>query len=665
MSSAAPALISLPGERADPAAAEASWGDVDIHDTLPKMLRFNAERHGNEVAMRKKDLGIWNEYTWEDFERRVRRLALFFADCGLQPGDVVGLLGQNGPYWPVGALAALAGRGLSLGVYSDVLGDEAEYQVGHTEARFMVVEDEEQVDKLLELDSSIPSVAHIVYDDPRGMRKYNDPRLISMDAALEAGRIADEKEPERYGRMVDATSAEEPALLISTSGTTTRPKFAEIANGAFLRHVREYLRREPKTAGDEYISALPLPWIMETKYVLGKGLVARMKVNYPEDEDTIMADLREIGPTFLLLAPRVWEQLAGEIRARVLESTPLKQRIYSLGIRIGLQALDKGRQSKLADMLVFSALRDTLGFSRLRAAATGGAALGPDTYRFFVAMGIPLRQVYGQTELVGAYTVHEPDAVSFETSGTPFAGVEVRIVDPDPEGLGKIETRHPNMMKGYYRNPEATREAVVDGWMQTGDAGHIDGNGHLIVIDRYKDLARTAGGFNFSPQYLENKLKFSPYIAEAVVSGNEREFLAAIVCIRFPIVSKWAEQRRIAFTSYTDLSGRSEVRELVRREIASINDSLLPAMRIRRFLLLYKPLDADDGELTRTRKVRRGVINERYAQLIDALHGTDRQEVPIDSEITLQDGGKQRIKTTVRIAGLGGDDGEAAREGRQ
>jgi len=660
MSSAAAAagsLISLPGERADPAAAERMWGDVDVHDTLPKMLRHNAERHGAEIALREKDLGIWNEHTWADVERRVRRLSMWMADNGIGPGDVVGLLGQNGPYWHAGALAAHGARALSLGVYSDVLGEEAQYQISHTGAKLMVVEDEEQVDKLLDLGDSIPSLERIVYDDPRGMRKYSDPRLISLEDALEEGRKLEEADPGRWGRMVDATDAGESALLISTSGTTTKPKFAEIANGPFLRHVREYLRREPKTSEDEYISALPLPWVMETKYVLGKGLVGRMKVNFPEDEDTVMSDLREIGPTFLLLAPRVWEQIAGEIRARILESTPIKRMAYERGIEIGLKALDEGRRSRAADLLVFSALRDTLGFSRLRAAATGGASLGPDTYRFFVAMGVPLRQVYGQTELVGAYTVHEPDAVSFETSGTPFAGVDVRIVDPDPEGLGKIETRHPNMMRGYFRNPEATAEAVVGGWMQTGDAGYLDANGHLVVIDRHKDLARTSGGFGFSPQYLENKLKFSPYVAEAVVSGDGRDFLAAIVCIRFPIVSKWAEQRRIAFTSYTDLSAKEEVRELVRGEIGQVNRNLLPAMRIRRFLLLYKQLDADDGELTRTRKVRRGVIGERYGELIEALHG-GAGEVKVDSEITLQDGGKQRIRATLAIADL--KDAEAA-----
>lgn len=645
---AAGRTISLPGRRVDLAAAEASWGDVETHDTLPRMVAHNAERHGADVAIREKDLGIWNELTWSDVGRQVRLLALALADLGVGQGDVVALIGRNAPYWYHGALAAHACRALSLGVYSDVLGEEARHQIGHTGAKVAIVEDEEQVDKLLGLGDRIPGMERIIYDDPRGLRKYDDPRLMSLADAADAGGRIDAGDPGRFPAMLAQTRADDPALLISTSGTTANPKFAEITHRAFMRHTVGYLRREPKTAADEYVSALPLPWVMETKYVLGKGIISRMKVSFPESQDTVMADLREIGPTFLLLAPRAWEQIAGDVRARILESTPLKRLLYRVGIGRGLAALDAGRHSRLADLLVFSALRDTLGFSRLRSAATGGAALGPDTYRFLVAMGVPLRQIYGQTELMGAYTIHDPDAVDFETSGTPFDGVEIRIADPDAAGLGKIETRHPNMMRGYHRDPEETRKAVTDGWMGTGDAGYFNGAGHLVVIDRFKDLARTAGGFRFSPQHLENKLKFSPYIAEAVVSGDGRDWLAAIVCIRFPIVSNWAERRRIPFTSYTDLSSREEVRALVRDEVAAVNRTLPPAMRIRRFLLLHKQLDADDGELTRTRKVRRSVVAERYGALVDALHG-DGDSVRVDSEITLQDGGKQRIRATLQI----------------
>jgi long-chain acyl-CoA synthetase len=416
---------------------------------------------------------------------------------------------------------------------------------------------------------------------------------------------------------------------------------------ALIRHCESYLKADPKGPEDEYVSVLPLPWIMEQVYALGWGLIARMKVNFVEEPETMMADFREIGPTFVLFAPRVWEALAAEVRAKVMDASPLKRRLFDLGMRLGLEALDKRRRSPAADMLLFRALRDRLGFTNLRSAATGGAALGPDTFRFFLAMGVPLRQLYGQTELLGAYTVHRPGEVDFDTVGVPFdEGVEIRIDQPDQNGVGEIVTRHPNMFAGYHgvaENPD-----LRGGWLHTGDAGYFDKAGQLVVIDRIKDIATTSRGDRFSPQYIENKLKFSPYVAEAVVLGDGRPHLAAMICIRFPIVSKWAERNRIAFTTYTDLSARPQVLELLRAEVAKVNASLPEAQRIRDFVLLYKELDADDEELTRTRKVRRGVIGEKYGRIIEAIYRGDRA-IPVDTTIAFQDGTKQRIRTTLAV----------------
>lgn len=630
------------------------WGNIEKYDTLPHLLFANGREYGDEVALREKDLGIWNAITWRDYAERVRRLALVFAELGVAPGDTVALLGNNGPYWLYGALAAHANQGLSLGVYSDVLADECTFLLDFTEAKIIVVEDEEQADKVLSLGERARHIKKIIYKDPRGMRKYDSDRLLALDDALARGAELDNGGD--IARQLDerlaAARGDDSALLITTSGTTAQPKFAEISHIAFLRHIREYLKIDPKSDADEYVSALPLPWIMETKYVLGKSLLCRMKINFAENSDTLMADLREIGPTFLLLAPRVWEQIAGTVRARMLESTPLKRRLFDWGMKIGLAKAAEGARSPLADFLVFRALRDTLGLSRLSSAATGGAALGPDTYKFFIAMGVPLKQLYGQTELIGAYTIHRSGDIDMESSGLPFDGVEIKITDADSEGLGKIVTRHPNMMRGYHRAPEETRQAIDrDGYMETGDAGYFKDNGHLVVIDRYADLSRTSSGTGFSPQYLENKLKFSPYLAEAVVLGDARPYLTAILCIRFPIVAKWAEQRRITFTSYTDLSARPEVRALIRQEVETVNRALPPAQQLKKFILLYKELDADDGELTRTKKVRRKVINERYADIIDILYSDERQ-IKVDSEITLQDGGKQRIRATLEIDAL-------------
>jgi len=469
------------------------------------------------------------------------------------------------------------------------------------------------------------------------------------------GRERAVREPALYDRLVDATRGEDVAILCTTSGTTANPKLAMLAAGRALQHCAVYLSFDPKGPEDEYVSVLPLPWIMEQIYVLGKGLLCRMKINFVEQPETMMNDFREIAPTFVLFAPRVWEAIAADVRARVMDSSPLKQSLYELGMKAGLSALAHGRHSALADVLLFRALRDRLGFRRLRSAATGGSALGPDTFKFFQAMGVPLRTLYGQTETLGAYTLHPEGKVDPDTTGVPMSErIELRIDNPDIHGVGEILVRHPNMFLGYYKNPEASAADVRDGWLHSGDAGYFNDNKQLVVIDRIKDLAETARGERFSPQYLENKLKFSPYIAETVVLGAGREALAAMICIRFSIISKWAEKNRIAFTTYTDLASRPEVYALLQKEVEAVNATLPPAQRISRFLLLYKELDADDGELTRTRKVRRSVINEKYAGIIDAIYGGKR-DIPVDTVIRFQDGTTQRIRTTLRVVDLAHD----------
>ena len=621
-------------------------------DTYPKLLRLNASEFGNEIALREKDLGLWKLFTWKDYHTRVRDFTLGLAELGLARGDVIGIIGDNRPDWVAAEIATHAIGGLSLGLYRDVLDEEAAYLLDYGEAKLVFAEDEEQVDKLLGLADRAPALRHIVYSDPRGLRKYDDPRLISAEQLAAMGRKRAAREPALYDNFVDATRGEDIAILCTTSGTTSHPKLAMLAAGRVLRHCATYLAFDPKGPEDEYVSVLPLPWIMEQVYVLGKGLLCRMKVNFVEEPETMMNDFREIAPTFVLFAPRVWEAIAADVRARVMDSSPLKQGLYELGMKAGLSALARGRHSVVAETLLFRALRDRLGFARLRSAATGGASLGPDTFKFFRAMGVPLRTLYGQTETLGAYTLHPEDAVDPDTTGVPMAEeIEIRIDNPDIHGVGEIVTRHPNMFLGYYRNPEAAAADLKDGWLQSGDAGYFNDKRHLVVIDRIKDLAETSRGERFSPQYLENKLKFSPYIAESVVLGAGRDRLAAMLCIRFSIVSKWAEKNRITFTTYTDLSARPEVYALLQQEVEAVNATLPPAQRISRFLLLYKELDADDGELTRTRKVRRSVVNEKYADIIEAIYGGKR-DIPVDTVIRFQDGTTQRIRTTLRVVDL-------------
>ena len=629
-------------------------GRVAKADTFPKLLRLNAREHGGEIALREKDLGLWRIFTWNDYQTRVHDFALGMVELGLGRGDVIGIIGDNRPDWVAAEIATHAIGAMSLGLYRDVLDEEAAYLLSYGDAKLVFAEDEEQVDKLLALADRAPNLKHIVYSDPRGMRKYDDPRLMEAEKLAATGRDRAAREPGLYDRLVDATSGEDTAILCTTSGTTANPKLAMLAGGRVLRHCATYLAFDPKGPDDEYVSVLPLPWIMEQVYALGKGLLCRMKVNFVEEPETMMHDFREIAPTFVLFAPRLWESIAADVRAGVMDASPLKQKLFDIGMKTGLAALAQGKHSILADQLLFRALRDRLGFTRLRSAATGGAALGPDTFKFFRAMGVPLRTLYGQTEMLGAYTLHPSEMVDPDTTGVPMAAdIELRIDNPDINGVGEIVVRHPNMFLGYYKNPEASAADIKDGWMHSGDAGYFNTDRQLVVIDRIKDLAETSHGERFSPQYLENKLKFSPYIAETVVLGAGRDKLAAMICIRYSIISKWAEKNRISFTTYTDLSSRPEVYALLRKEVEAVNATLPPAQRISRFLLLYKELDADDGELTRTRKVRRSVINEKYADIIDAIY-EGKSDIPVDTVIRFQDGTTQRIRTTLRVVDLGG-----------
>lgn len=621
-------------------------------DTFPKMLRLNAKEHGREIALREKDLGLWRPFTWNDYQTRVRDFALGMIELGLGKGDVIGIIGDNRPDWVAAEVAAHAIGGMSLGMYRDALDEEVAYLLNYGETKIVFAEDEEQVDKLLGLGDRAPHLKHIVYSDPRGMRKYDDPRIIDANALVAKGRARGEREPGLYDKLVDATDGEATAVLCTTSGTTANPKLAMLAGGRILRHCATYLTFDPKGPDDEYVSVLPLPWIMEQVYAMGKGLLSRMKINFVEEPDTMMNDFREIAPTFVLFAPRVWESIAADVRARVMDASPFKQKLYDIGMNAGLSALARNSHSATGDVLLFRSLRDRLGFTRLRSAATGGAALGPDTFKFFRAMGVPLRTLYGQTETLGAFTLHEASAVDPDTTGIAMGNdVEIKIEQPDANGVGEVVVKHPNMFLGYYKNEAATGADLRGGWMYSGDAGYFNDNKQLVIIDRIKDLAETSRGDRFSPMYIENKLKFSPYIAEAVVLGAGRDSLAAMICIRYSIISKWAEKKRISFTTYTDLASRPEVYALLQKEVETVNATLPPAQRISRFLLLYKELDADDGELTRTRKVRRGVINEKYDDIITAIYA-GKPDIDVDTVIRFQDGTTQRVRTTLKVVDL-------------
>ncbi|MEH6445170.1 MAG: long-chain fatty acid--CoA ligase [Oceanospirillaceae bacterium] len=620
-------------------------------DTFPKILRHNAKNWPNNTAMREKELGIWTEFSWDDYQNRVKWMSLALVKLGVKKGDAVALLGDNRPEWVWGEIAAHAMRCYSIGIFQDSLHEEVVYLLNKSKATVVIAEDEEQCDKLMELGDQIDSVKVIVYCDPRGMRKYNDPRLVSIADIYSQGREIDSLSPELYDTYVDATTAEETAIYCTTSGTTSLPKIVLLGGGNFVKHCSAYLRADPREAGDNYVSVLPLPWIMEQVYAIGQALIARQIVNFVEEQETLMSDLREIGPSFVLLAPRVWEGILADVKARMMDSTPLKQKLFDFAMKHAEDAQKLGRKSWLADVLLMKALRDRLGFTFLKSAATGGAAMGPDTFRFFQTIGVPLRQLYGQTELGGAYTVHQNDDIDYDSVGVCFDNSEIKVINADSEGVGEVIAKTVGMFTGYLDNQAAYDEDVKDGWMHTGDAGYFKDSGHLVIIDRIKDLAKTSNGLQYSPQYIENKLKFSSFIGEAVILGKDKPFLSAIICIRFSILSKWAEQRGLAFTNYTNLTTLPEVYEKLAQEVSVVNETLPDAQKINKFVLLYKELDADDGELTRTRKVRRSVIAEKYKDIIDSIYNND-EVVDIDTVITFQDGSTSRIQTQLAVETL-------------
>jgi long-chain acyl-CoA synthetase len=630
-----------------------NYPNTKIHNTLPKILRHRSVSMPDTVALRDKDLGIWNEITWKEYNNNVSYLALALSKRGFKTSDVIGLIGDNKPSWLYFELAAQAVGGMSLGIYRDTLDEEVGYLINAAKVSFVYAEDQEQVDKILAIKRPKNDQITMFYEDSRGLKELNDPHIVDMLELMNEGQAIAKKSPNKYNQMIDKVSAEQEAILCTTSGTTSNPKLAMLPGGKFVEHVLRYLNVDPKTDTDEYVSVLPFPWIMEQIYGVGFNIIGGMKVNFPERPETAMEDLREVGPTFMLGAPRLWEQIAADMRSRILDAPKITQWLFNVMVDRGLKAVDQGKRDFLADKLLFSALKDRLGFSKVTSAATGGSAIGPETFKFFLAMGIPLRQLYGQTELMGAYTLQDipQGTMDCETVGVPFPDCEVKIIDPDPNGLGEIITKHPSMFSGYFNNQKAYKDTIKKGWMQTGDAGFFDEKGRLNVLDRVNDIAVKSDGVKFSPQNIENKLKFSPYVGEAVVIGSKKPYLTAIICIRFSIVSKLAEKWQLAFTSYTGLAADKKIYSLIEDEIKKVNNKLPDNTKIAKFLLLFKELEADDGELTRTRKVRRSVINTRYKDIIDDLY-SDKDIASINTEFTLEDGRKSKISAKMEIKEL-------------
>jgi long-chain acyl-CoA synthetase len=627
---------------------------------FPVLLQRNALRYKeSRVALREKEYGIWQPVTWQSYYDHVKYFALGLKALGFKKDDKLAIIGDNRPEWLYAELAAQSLSGIPLGIYQDSILTEVAYIIDHSEARIVVAEDQEQVDKILEMKEKLPLLEKIVYTDSKGMRHYKEDELLYFPDVEEQGKDYEGKHPGEFEDGLAALKDSDIALISYTSGTTGFPKGALLTHRNMLQMALNLHAVDAKHEFDEFVSFLPLPWIGEQMMAVSSALAIGFTVNFPEEPETANTDLYEIGPHVMFSPPRVWEGLSRSVMVKHLDASWLKRKLYNLAMPVGYRMADFkfARENPpfgwrllygLMHLLVFRALKDRLGFSHLRSASTGGAALGPDVFRFFHALGVNLKQIYGQTEISGISCIHRDGDVDFDTVGKPIPQTEIKIHNPDPSGVGEIVSRSPALFQGYHKNSEETRKTLRDGWLHSGDAGYINENGHLVCIDRIYDLMSLEDGTQFSPMYIENKLKFCPYIVEAVVLGHEKPYITAMICIDFKNTGKWAEDRRVGYTTYTDLAAKAEVYDLIEREVVRVNRSLPEKARIQKFLLLYKELDPDDEELTRTKKVRRKFINEKYIKEINGLY-SDQQSLDIESIIRYQDGKTAVLNTSLEV----------------
>ena len=627
---------------------------IPAEATLPRLLRRNAQERGAAPAMREKSMGIWQTLPWSEYYALARDFALGLASLGFKRGDVLAVIGDNRPRLYAAQLAAQCLGGMPAPLYQDAAPDELVYVLEHAEAGIVIAEDQEQVDKILSVRARLPRLRLVIYDDTRGMFHYRDEILRSFASIVQLGMEFGAQHPGFVETEIDKGRPDDVALLCYTSGTTGRPKGAMLTHAGLLASASSFLGSMDLRPEDDWLAYLPMAWVGDAVYTLVLQTLVGFACNCPESPETVQRDLRELGPSAFLAAPRIWENLLTQIQVKASDASWLKRRTFEFfrdraieaelaradgkPVPAGLRAL-----RAIGEFLVYGPVRDQIGLRRARWCLTGGAPLGADTFRFFRAFGVNLKQVYGSTEL-GAFVSVQPDAeANPNTVGPPGPGIEVRIA----EG-GEVLVRGANVFRGYHKQDDATREAIdAEGWFHTGDAGFIDPQGHLAIIDRAKDVGKLADGTPFAPQFVENKLKFSPYIGEAISFGSGREKVTAMVAIALAPVGNWAERNGLAYGGYQDLTQKPEVRRLIRGEIEKCNQGLPEATRVRRFLLLAKDFDADDAEVTRTRKLRRRVIAEKYAAAIDALY-SGASETEIATEIAYEDG--QRAITRAKVA---------------
>jgi long-chain acyl-CoA synthetase len=635
-------------------------------DTFPKLVRHNADRFPSKVAIREKDLGIWQSYTWRDYLEQSRLIATGLASLGFARGDKVAIIGDNRPqlYWATMACQALGG--IPVPLYQDSIEKEMQYIVDHAEVRFAVVEDQEQVDKLLQVKARGSHLEYLVYDDARGMRSYSEPFLLSLEELQTRGRKFAADNPDHFEAELAKGTADDTAIICYTSGTTGMPKGAILSHRNLMVTAENAARAEGLHSDEEILSYLPMAWVGDHIFSYAQAIIVGFTANCPESPGTVLHDLKEIGPTYFFAPPRIWENILTSVMIRIEDAAWPKRKLVRFFLELA-QGLERRRLAgqpiaswrrmlvPLGEVLVYGPLRDNLGMRRIRRAYTAGEAIGPEIFVFFRAIGVNVKNLYGMTEASVFISIQKDGDVRLDTVGTPIPDVEIRL---SPEG--EVLYRSPGVFQGYYKNPDATLQTIEDGWVHSGDAGFIDHAGHLKIIDRAKDVSRLADGTIFAPKYLENKLKFSPYVKEAVCVGQGRRFVTALINIDLTAVGNWAERRGVAYTNYADLSQKPEVYELVRGEVERVNKSLLEdevlqGAQIRKFLVLHKELDPDDEEITRTRKVRRGYIAQKYATLIEALYG-ERDHVEVEARVTYEDGRTGLVRADVRIQDVAAGD---------
>lgn len=623
--------------------------------SIPQLLRWRVKRTPKSPALREKDFGIWNVYSWEDYYDYVRKTALGLAAIGLGKGSTIAIISDNIPELLFVAIGAHSIGAVSAGIYQTSMPKEIAQILQYLKVTAVFCDNQEQVDKVLEVRDQIPNVKRVIFEDPRGMREYmSDDWFINIKDLYALGEKEHEKNPDNFETLVDQGKPDDPCHLCLTSGTTGLPKGTIMTHRNYINMGVKITQVDPLEPTDEYVSFLPFAWIGEQMNSFGVAMATGITINFPESVETAMSDLKEIGPHFMFGAPRIYEAIRSEIWLKIDQSYWLNKLFYNYFIKAGLKAARYRMTGKPMPMnlkikswfgrqFIFRPLVNQIGLLRLRRAYTGGAALGPELFTFYQAIGVNLKQIYGQTEITGIAYMHRDGDVRPETVGKPLPGTECKIAED-----GEILSRSPSVSPGYFDLPEKSEELLAGGWLHSGDAGFIDEHGHLVVIDRLSDVMHNNKGEMFSPMFLENALKFSPYIKEAVIYGNKEDFIACLINIDPVVVGKWAEDRGISFSTYMDLSGKPEVAKLMMEQVLDVNSRAEKEhFKIKRFALLYKLLDVDDGELTKTGKIRRKFVQERYQNLYDALYDVSIDQKEVEASFQYQDGQTTLVKTRI------------------